>query len=70
MQTKVVSGIIFKEADFSEIPNGKYKAFWGGYEVAVKIKGIEYRFKTEVGIRTMNAPCFVVVKNGEISITD
>lgn len=41
------------------IPPGKYTGIWGGYVVKATINGHEFELKTDVGIRTPAAPCFI-----------
>jgi len=54
--------------DISKLPDGEYKGIWGGYEAIIEIDGLQYRLKTEKGIRTNSAPCVVCIKDGEATI--
>lgn len=68
MKSPITSGQKISPVDFSKIPTGMYPGFWGGYEVETIIDGETYQFRTENGIRTMNAPVIVTVKDGVVSV--
>lgn len=46
------------------IPDGTYHGRWGGYEVEMTINGSRVTFRTEDGVRGLNIPVTVVVKDG------
>lgn len=52
----------------SEIPAGIYNGTWSGYEAYTTINGEDYRFKTEDGIRAINAPCIITVTDGKVTV--
>lgn len=52
----------------NSLPDGHYKGRWGGYLVTLEIGGDVYYIDTNIGIRSMSAPCVVVVKDGEIAV--
>lgn len=52
-----------------QIPNGTYDGIWGGYNVRFGVGERNFEVKTDIGIRTMSAPCNVCVSNGNITIT-
>lgn len=68
MKSPIISGQKIAPVDFSKIPTGIYTGLWGGYEVETIIDGETYQFKTENGIRTMNAPVLVTVKDGVVIV--
>jgi len=48
--------------DKIDIPDGKYKGLWSGYEIV--IEGFEHiDVKTSVGIKGFDIPCTITVKN-------
>jgi hypothetical protein len=51
------------------VPDGDYQGLWSGYEVRVIINEQGYRLHTEDGIRGLNIPCVVRVRDGVISVT-
>jgi hypothetical protein len=66
---KISSGELSKTpVEFSKLPAGEYQGIWGGYTVRAEIDGVQYRLKTEFGIRTKSAPCVVSIKAGEATI--
>ena len=66
---KIISAEKFSEVSLNSIPNGSYSAVWGGYEIKANIRGITYRFRTDVGIKTPRAECTLTVLDGDISVT-
>ena len=68
MKSIVLSCERVEKIDMSKLPSGRYEGKWGGYEIDVDIEGIEYRMRTEIGIRTFGAPCIVIVENGTVSV--
>jgi len=54
--------------DATSIPDGTYAGDWGGYLVRFTAKGARYEAKTKDGIRTLNAPCAVIVSGGKIEV--
>lgn len=50
-----------------DVPDGTYKGLWSGYDLV--IEGYEnIPVKTSVGIKGINIPCVIVIKNKEASI--
>jgi hypothetical protein len=50
------------------LPDGKYRGFWGGYEVSVATpKGVVV-LKTELGIRTFALPVFVTIEGTKATV--
>jgi hypothetical protein len=68
VKTKIMSAEKISNVDISKLPDGEYKGIWGGYEAIIEIDGLQYRLKTEKGIRTNSAPCVVCIKDGEATI--
>ena len=50
------------------LPDGVYDGIWGGYQVTFEVAGIQYEAKTESGIRTPRAKCYVTIKDGRVSV--
>jgi len=48
-------------------PDGEYKGFWGGYNVRFTINDQNFEFESESGVRGMNIPVIVSVKNGVVT---
>ena len=46
-----------------ELIDGSYKGIWGGYIVVIMGNG--YTFETEIGVKGINIPVTVEVKDGE-----
>lgn len=47
------------------IPDGIYQGIWGGYKIEVKIKDKTYEMTTEEGVRGINVPVIITIKDGE-----
>lgn len=53
-----------------EIPNGTYPGRWSGYEVEFAAFCTTYTVSgLSTGVRGLNIPCTVVVKDGEIEVS-
>lgn len=52
----------------SEVPIGEYRGTWGAYNVEFYVNRERYRLRTNVGIRTMNAPCVVIADGATVTI--
>lgn len=52
----------------AKIPEGTYDGIWGGYEVTFKVADTTYKAKTDIGIRTPAAPCYVISKKGQLTV--
>ena len=65
-KTKKIEKIIGSK--FFVLEDGEYDGKWGGYIVEVNIKGENYRIETVNGVRGIDVPCTVVIKNGEVWI--
>lgn len=50
--------------------NGSYRGLWTGYKVRVQIGIYSYDFDASEGVRGMNVPCVVHVKDGEYLVED
>lgn len=50
------------------LPDGAYEGTWGGYDVTFIVNGVTYRAKTDIGIRTPNARCTILVEAGRLSV--
>lgn len=46
------------------LPDGNYKGLWSGYVVTVTYNGEVHQLKTQIGVRGINCPCVVDVKDG------
>ena len=46
------------------LPDGVYEGTWGGYDVEMDVAGYVVTFRVDMGIRGMNEPCLVDVKDG------
>lgn len=68
MNTKILSATETRNVEVSTLPLGEYRGVWGGYEVKVEIEGVQYHLKTEMGIRTLAAPCVVRIQSGSITV--
>ena len=53
----------------TSLPDGIYDGVWGGYIVRFSVDGVEYEARTEIGIRTLRAPCRVSVMQGIITVS-
>lgn len=51
------------------LPDGKYEAIWSGYDVTVVHKGIEHKYKAQIGVRTPVAKCVVTIVKGEAKVS-
>ena len=56
------------DVDPATLPDGDYRAIWGGYVVQFWIEEKCYEAKTDIGIRTMGMACRVKISNGEIEV--
>lgn len=53
--------------NFVDIPDGTYKGLWSGYDIF--IEGHEnIGIKTSDGIKGLNIPCIIEIKNKKASI--
>jgi len=56
--------------DRSDVPNGTYDGSWSGYVVTfVDEQGRNWQFDMSIGVRGLNCPCTVHVKDGEIGVS-
>lgn len=49
-------------------PNGTYTGSWGGCRVWFKVDDAVYTGETQIGIKTINAPCVVTVSESGVSV--
>lgn len=49
-------------------PIGIHPAWWSGYEIKFIANGIEYKGKTNVGVRGMNCRCEVIVSADGVKV--
>lgn len=56
------------EVEQVSIPNGSYKGEWSGYIVTFNTPYGKYKMDCSAGLRG-TAPCTVVVKDGEYTVT-
>lgn len=68
MRAARVVGNITQVVEPTDIPNGTYGGFWGGYVVRFFVGDKTYKADTDIGIRTPSAPVVVVVNHGVITI--
>ena len=68
MSEKVKLIEIVEQVDPARIPNGRYPAYRGGYQVNVIIQGVHYVMTTEYGVRTPSMKCVVIVEDGKITV--
>lgn len=68
MTTRVLEVETFQPVPLAEVPDGEYYGTWGAYYAEVTIDGKRHRFRTENGIRTMNAPCVITVRDGQATV--
>lgn len=47
------------------IPDGTYQGTWGGYKIEAKIRGKDYEMTTDDGVRGINVPVVITIKDGE-----
>lgn len=45
----------------NKLLSGDYEGVWGGYVVRFQAEGLIYEGQTNIGIRTMAAPCIVTI---------
>ena len=50
-----------------DIPDGTYQGLWSGYDVVIEGLG-DIKIKTSDGIKGINVPCTITVKNREARI--
>ena len=50
----------------SAVPDGTYSGLWGGYIVDFTYNGDKYRADTKNGVRGMNIPCNITIKDNEV----
>ena len=58
---------LYKEC---KLPDGEYNGLWGGYIITIQHEFNEYRLKSEVGVRGMDYPVTVFVRNGVATFKD
>lgn len=68
MKSSVKSVEMFTPVALMNIPKGKYKGVWGGYQVSVIINGTQYRLEVENSIRGINVPCTVLVREDSVEV--
>jgi hypothetical protein len=51
-----------------DVPDGIHSGLWSGYMVRFAAGDREFVMQMNMGVRTINAPCSVFVKRGEISV--
>ncbi len=52
------------------LPDGLYSGLWGGYEIKILYNNEEYVLTTLIGVKGMNYPVIVTVKEGVITFED
>jgi ribosomal protein L11 len=65
-----ITEISIKVPEVTSVPDGNYSGTWGGYIINVKIKDKEYQMKTEKGVRGINIPVVVTVKDGKATFVE
>ena len=58
----------YRGSNSLDIPNGSYKGEWSGYIVTFNTPYGKYKMDCSAGLRG-TAPCTVVVKDGEYTVT-
>lgn len=57
---------------FTRLPivlaEGTYKGTWSGYTVKLTYNGVLVEFTTEIGVRGINVPATIVVKDNQIYV--
>jgi hypothetical protein len=51
-------------------PDGLYEGVWGGYTVEMTVMGCLVTFQTNNGVRGMNVPVYVQVKDGVATVRE
>ena len=66
----MITGIeyITKRVSENDIPFGKYRGYWSGYNVDVLINDENYNIKVDKGIRGILIPCWVIVHSDGVSV--
>jgi len=60
---------ISKILKVNQLPEGIYEALWGGYNVHFNLSnGFRVDLEMSEGLRGMNIPCTVTVKNGVVNV--
>jgi hypothetical protein len=58
-----------KSISETKIPNGQYKGYWSGHFVVVSFSsGIEIQVGVDNGVKGINCPCAVEVKDNYLYI--
>lgn len=52
----------------SKIPEGDYPGSWSGYVVLAGIGNVVYELQTEDGVRGLNVPCTIKVRDGVATV--
>jgi adenine specific DNA methylase Mod len=51
------------------LKDGEYAGAWSGYNVKVRLsKTLIYNLETDVGVRGLNIPCKVTIKDGKATV--
>ncbi len=53
-----------KSNETIDVPNGAYEGKWSGYQAEFEHDGRTHRVQTDIGVRGLNCPCIVTVKDG------
>lgn len=54
--------------NMKSLPDGEFSGTWGGYVVDANIGNSVVRFDVEHGIRTIAAPCVVIITEGNVTV--
>lgn len=69
MITKVISATPFMGRMDCHLPFGVYRGVWGGHQVHITVvRRLDYELRTEEGIKTLAAPCEVIVTSTGITV--
>ena len=66
MKNKVKS-IVKQVPKETTLPDGLYNGTWNGYVIELRYNKEAYELATEDGVRGINMPVVVKIKNGEVT---
>ena len=66
MRNKVIS-VLKKVPKETTLPDGLYNGTWGGYVIELKYNNDTYELVTEDGVRGINIPVIVEIREGEVT---
>jgi len=66
MKNKVKS-IVKQVPKETTLPDGLYNGTWGGYVIELRYNKETYELATEEGVRGINIPVVVEIKNSEVT---